>query len=139
MSKSAAILKWLLLVGAAYFLAVAIAHMIRIKIPMLFVYYNLPSYAYQDSIISYLSFGWSIFLFTASIDPMKNRHSVKAILGAGLIAIFGLNVINQVTDFHALSPDIDPAVFRIEVLVLSAYEAMLIIFYYLAKREKENE
>ena len=139
MSKSAAILRWLLLVGAAYFLAVAIVHMIRIKIPMLFVYYNVPSYGYQDSIISFLSFGWSIFLFTASIDPMKNRHFVKAILVAGLVAIFGLNVINQVTDFHALSPDIHSAVFRKEVLVLSAYEAMLIIFYYLAKREKENE
>jgi hypothetical protein len=139
MSKSVAILKLLLLGGAAYFLAVAIAHMIRIKIPMLFVYYDVPSYGYQDRIISFLSFGWSIFLFTASIDPSKNHHFVKAILIAGLVAIFGLNVINQVTDFHALSPDIDPAVFGKEVLVLSAYEAMLIIFYFLAKRKSDYQ
>jgi hypothetical protein len=139
MSKSATILKWLLVVGAAYFLAVAIVHMLRIKIPMLFVYYNVPSYGYQDSIISFLSFGWSLFIFTASIDPTKNRDFVKAILIAGLVAIFGLNVINQITDFHAMSPDIHPGVFRKEVLALSAYEAMLIIFYFLAKRKKENE
>jgi hypothetical protein len=139
MSKSAAILKWLLMVAAAYFFAVAITHMIRIKIPILFIYYNVSSYGYQDTIISFLSFGWSIFIFTASIDPMKNRNFVKAILLAGLVAIFGLNVINQATDFHALSPDIHPAIFRKEVLVLSVYEAILIIFYFLAKREKQNE
>ena len=138
MTKSAAILKWLLLAGSAYFLAVAIAHMVMIKIPMLFVYYNVPSHGYQDRIISFLSFGWSIFLFTASIDPIKNRNIVKAILIAGLAAVFGLNVINHFTDFHALSPYIHPDVFHKEVLVLSAYEAALVIFYLLANRGKEN-
>jgi hypothetical protein len=135
MRKNTVILKWLLLAGAAYFLAVAIAHMFRIKIPMLFVYYDVPSYGYQDRIISFLTFGWSTFLFTASINPTKNRDAVKAILIAGLTAVFGLNVINQVTDFQALSPDIHPTIFRTEVLVLSAYEAALILFYFLAKAE----
>lgn len=138
MSKSAVILKWLLLAGAVYFLTVAIVHMLRIKMPMLFVYYNLPSYGYQDRIISFLSFGWSVFLFMASIDPAKNRDAVKAILIAGLAAIVGLNIINSVTDFHALSPDIDPAVFRKEVLALSLYEAALILFYFLAERGKKE-
>ena len=123
MSKSEAILKWLLLGGAVYFLTVAIAHMVRIKIPMLFVYYNVPSYGYQDRIISFLSFGWAIFLFVASVDPARNRAIVRAIVIAGLAAVFGLNVINHVTDFHAMSPDINPSVFQKEVLVLSAYEA----------------
>jgi hypothetical protein len=136
MSKSAAILRWLLLIGAVYFLVVAIAHMVRIKIPMLYVYYDVPSYGYQDRIISFLSFGWSIFLVAASTDPLKNRDFVKAILIAGLVAIFGLSIINETTDFHALSPDIDPAVFRKEVLVLIVYEAILMMFYFRAKREK---
>jgi hypothetical protein len=99
MNKSTAILKWLLLAGAAYFLAIAIAHMFRVKIPLLFVYYNLPSYGYQDRIISFLSFGWSVFLFTASTNPMKNRAAVKAVLIAGLASIFGLTVINSTSDF----------------------------------------
>lgn len=133
MSKCTGILKWLLLAGAVYFSAVAVVHMFRIKIPMLFVYYNVPSYGYQDRIISFLSFGWAAFLFVASADPAKNRAAVKAILSAGLAAIFGLTVINGITDFHALSPDINPAVFWIEVLGLSMYEAALILFYFLAK------
>ncbi|MGO9378359.1 MAG: hypothetical protein ACLPN1_16895 [Dissulfurispiraceae bacterium] len=135
MRKSTAILKWLLLAGAVYFLAIAIAHMFRTKIPMLFVYYNVPSYGYQDRIISFLAFGWSVFLFAASVDPMNNRVAVKAVLLAGLAAVFGLNVINHVTDFQSLSPDIHPAVFRIETLALSAYEVVLIVFYFLAKVE----
>jgi hypothetical protein len=93
----------------------------------------VPSYGYQDKIISFLSVGWSIFMFIASTDPVKNRDAVKAILIAGLAAIFGLIVINSVTDFHTLSPDINPAVFWIEVLGLSLYEAALILFYFLAK------
>lgn len=138
MNKNAAILKRLLLAGAVYFLAIAIVHMFRIKIPLLFVYYDLPSYGYQDRIISFLSFGWSVFLFMASTDPMKNRDAVKAILIAGLASIFGLNVINSITDFQALSPDVRPAVFWIEALGLSIYEAALIMFYFLAKAEHAN-
>ncbi len=139
MSKNTALLKWLLLAGAVYFLAISIAHMLRVKVPFLFIYYDLPSYGYQDRIISLLSFGWSIFLFTASVDPVKNRDAVKAILIAGVSAIFGLNVINSVTNFRALSPDIHPSVFRKETIVLSIYVAALILSYFLAKgRNTDN-
>lgn len=139
MGRNTLILKWLLLAGALYFLAVSIAHMLAIKVPLLFVYYNVPSHAYQDRIISFLSFGWAIFLFTASLDPLKNRDLVKAILIAGIGAIFGLHVINTVTDFHALSPDIHPRVFRLESLGLSVYVAALIIFYFLSKKEAHGQ
>jgi hypothetical protein len=53
-----------------------------------------------------------------------------------LAAVVGLNVINRVTDFQALSPDIHPVVFEIEAIVLSAYEAALLTFYLLAKENK---
>ena len=52
---------------------------------------------------------------------MSNRIAVKAVLLAGLAAVVGLNVINRVTDFQALSPDIHPVVFEIEAIVVSAY------------------
>lgn len=138
MGKRTATLKWLLFVGALYFMGVSMAHMLGIKVPLLFVYYNAPSYAYQDRIISFLSFGWSMFLFTVSRDPVKNRDAVKAVLIAGLAALFGLNVINSVTDFHALSPDIHPAVFQMETLGLSVYVGALIYLYYVSKRENHD-
>jgi hypothetical protein len=132
-NRHAAILRWLLLAGGVYFLAIAVAHMLRLKVPLLFVYYDVPSYGYQDRIISFLSFGWAVFLFAASADPAKNRDAVKAILVAGLAAIFGLNVINSTTDFRTLAPGIHPAVFREETIGLSVYVAALIFFYFLAK------
>jgi len=118
-----------------YFLGVSVAHMTGVKDPLLFIYFNVPSYAYQDRIISFLSFGWSVFLFTAAIDPVKNRDLVRAVLIAGLAASFGLHVINSVTDFHSLAPEARPAVFRIETLALSLYAGALVFFYYLSKKE----
>ncbi len=138
MGRNTTILKWLLLAGAVYFLGVSVVHMLRIKVPVLFVYFSVPSYGYQDRIISFLAFGWSMFLFSASLDPVKNRDAVKAILIAGIGAIFGLHVINVVTDFSALSPDVHPLVFRIESRTLSAYVVALIIFYFLSAKENEE-
>jgi hypothetical protein len=135
MNKNVTILKLLLLAGAAYCLAISIVHMLGTRVPLLYIYYDVPSYGYQDRVISFLSFGWSVFLFTTSRDPLKNRGAVKAVLVAGLGAIFGLTVINNVTDFHALSPGIDPSAFQMETLVLSAYVAALIFYYFLATKQ----
>ena len=134
MSKHTAVLQRLLAGGAVYFLGVSAAHMAGIKIPLLFIYFSIPSYAYQDKIISFLSFGWSLFLFTAARDPVKHRDLVRAVLIAGVVALFGLQVINSVTDFRSLAPDAHPAVFRMESLGLSVYVGALIIFYYLSKK-----
>ncbi|MDA8100785.1 MAG: hypothetical protein M0042_14305 [Nitrospiraceae bacterium] len=129
-------LQWLLLGGAVYFLAIAAVHMLRIKVPFLFFYFSIPSYGYQDRIISFLAFGWSVFLFTAAKDPVKNNDLVKAILVAGVGALFGLHVINTVTDFRALSPAVHPRVFRIESGVVTLYVIALLVFYFFSRKEE---
>ncbi len=139
MGRNTKVLKWMLVAGAIYFLGVAIMHMLRIKIPLLFVYFSVPSYGYQDRIISFLAFGWSVFLFSASLDPVKNRDAVRAVLIAGIGALFGLHIINVLTDFRTLSPDIHPAVFRIETRAFSVYVVALIIFYFLSRKENEKK
>jgi hypothetical protein len=139
MDKNTTILKWLLFVGAIYFLAVSIAHMLEFKVPLLFIYYNIPSYGYQDGIISFLSFGWSVFLFSASRDPVKNRSAIKAILIAGLAAVFGLQMINSSTDFSVVSPDIHSSVFAMETFGLSIYVGVLTYFYFLSTRENTDQ
>ena len=138
MNKNTVMLKWLLLIGGIYFLSVAVAHMLGVKIPLLFIYFNVPSYEYQNKIISFLSFGWAVFMFAAAYDPMNNHLAVKAILIAGIGAIFGLNIINSSTDFLALAPGIKPSVFQMETLGLSAYVAALIYFYFLSTRQNTN-
>lgn len=89
-----------LLGGAIYFALVALAHGLGLKVPVLFVYFDLPSYGYQDSIIGFLCFGWSAFFFSAARHPENSRG---AVLVAGVAAILGLAAINSHTDFRSLA------------------------------------
>ncbi len=129
MNKNIQILRWLLFAGGVYFFLVATFHMIGIKIPPLFIYYNVPSYTYQDKIISFMAFGWSVFLFTAFLNPIKNKMLIQAILVAGVGAIIGLEIINTYTDFESISNPINSTIFRLETLGLTAYLVLLTIFY----------
>ncbi len=128
MNANLRILQWSLRCGFLYFLSVAFVHMFGVKVPLLFVYFNVPSYAYQDRIISLLAFGWSIFFFTASIDPEKQAALVKAILCAGAGAVLGLSVVNLFTDFHAFGTAIEPRTFWWETAGLFLYWLWLVIF-----------
>ncbi len=130
MDRTISVLKWSLLAGSAYFLGIAVAHMFGVKIPGLFVYFNVPSHAYQDRIISFLAFGWSVFLFTAFTDPVKQRSLVRAILVSGAVAVGGLSLVNSVTDFQTLSPSANVRVFWMETLGLLGYLVWLGVFHY---------
>ena len=129
MNKKLKMLRWLLFAGSAYFFLVATFHMIGIKIPPFFIYYNVPSYAYQDRIISFLALGWSIFLFTAFLNPLNNKMLIQAILIAGVVAVIGLEIINTYTDFESFSNTINPTIFRLETLGLAFYLILLTLFY----------
>ena len=129
MKKNLKILRWLLFVGSVYFFIVAIFHMAGIKIPPFFIYFDVSSHAYQDRIISFLAFGWSIFLFTAFLNPINNKMLIQAILIAGVGAIIGLEIINTYTDFVSFSNTINPTIFRLETLGLAVYLVLLTIYY----------
>ena len=135
MDKNLKILRWLLFAGSSYFLIIAICHMVEIKILPFFIYYNVPSYNYQDRIISFLTFGWSIFLFTAFLNPIKNKMLIQAILIAGVGAIIGLEIINAITDFGSFSDEINPTIFRLETLGLAVYLVLLTIYYNKTKNQ----
>jgi len=130
MSINQRILRYSLLAGAVYFFSVSVVHMLGLKVPVLFIYFNVPSYAYQDRIISFLAFGWSVFLFTAFTDPQKNSALVKAILAAGAGALIGVSVINAATDFQSLDPAINPMVFWLEAAGLFVYWLWLVVFHF---------
>ena len=102
----ARLMQWSLLALAAYFLLIAAAHVTGTKLPLLFVYFNVPSTAYQDNIIAFLAFGWAMFFFTAARDPATNRPLIRALLLAAGGAVAGLSHINLTTDFAALAPNI---------------------------------
>jgi hypothetical protein len=135
MNRGKLIQKWSLFAGGVYFLAVSTSHMLGIKVPMLFVYFNVPSQAYQDRIISFLAFGWGVFFITAFNNPQKQL--IRAILIAGAGAIIGLVINNLLTDFQAIAPDSDPAVFWAETAGLLFYWLWLLIFHILGRKSTE--
>lgn len=135
MMSKLGILKYSLLVGAIYFALVSIVHFVGFKVPILFVYFNVPSYPYQDRIISFLAFGWAVFMFSGYLNP-KNKELIMAILIAGFGAIAGLTIINLSTDFHNLSSQINITYFWIETIGLFAYVFWLVYFYYQVFKNK---
>ena len=128
MNRNRQVLRLLLLAGGVYFLLVSAAHLIGMKVPGLYIYFNVPSTVYQDRIISLLAFGWAVFFTTGAADP-DNKALVRAILIAGAGAIAGLCGINLATNFESLSPDIGMPVFWLEVAVLVIYWLSLVISY----------
>ncbi len=121
------ILKLSLLLGGIYFLLIAIAHAIGLKIPGLFIYFNVSSHGYQDKIISALSFGWAIFFFTAS--STLSRKLIKSILLAGAVALSLLIFINYTTPFKSISEQINPNIFHLETALLGIYWLWVLIWY----------
>jgi len=128
-------LKWSLLLGSIYFFGVAVVHMIGFKIPILFIYYNVPSYAYQDRLFSVLAFGWSAFFFTAFTNPRRFSAFVKAILTSGAYAIVGLSAINVTTDFNNLNLNIKVWMFWIETAGLFVYWLLLLVLYFRSRND----
>ena len=129
MSKDANILRWSLIAGAIYFGFIALAHTIGLKIPGLFIYFNVPSHSYQDHIIAFLAFGWSSFFYVASVDPVNHSLPVKAIMLSSAVAICGLSGINTFSDFASFSPSIKAQPFWVQTILLLGYLIWLIIFY----------
>lgn len=129
MSRDAKILRWSLMAGAIYFGCIALAHTIGLKIPGLFIYFNVPSHPYQDRIIAFLAFGWATFFYVASDDPVDHPLPVKAILLSSAVAICGLSGINAFSDFSSFSPSIKVLPFWAQTLLLLGYLIWLLVFY----------
>ena len=124
-----------LLCGAIYFLLMSIAHAIGVKLPGLFIYFNVPSYTYQDRIISLLAFGWAAFFFAAATT--LSRTLIKSILIVGFFALAMLTFINLSTDFISMSEKINPEWFHVEVLILFIYSIWLMLCYIRLKKNKD--
>ena len=129
MSKDANILRWSLIAGAIYFGCIALAHTIGLKIPGLFIYFNVPSHPYQDHLIAFLAFGWSSFFYVASVDPVNHSLPVRAIMLSSAVAICGLSGINTFSELASLSPSINVKFFWVQTTLLLGYLIWLIVFY----------
>ncbi len=129
------ILKTLLIAGFIYFTAVAIVHFFGIKIPMLYIYYDFPSNAYQDRIISVLCFVFAMFLYTGYKSITSNLEVVKYIVLAGIVAIIGLLINNYISDEELKTNTI----YWLEIMMLGLYQILLTIFYYILPKKTASK
>lgn len=129
------LLKWSLLGGAVYFLMVAVAHFFSFKLPFLYVYFDLPSTEYQDKIIAFTTFGWTMF-FVAGYSSVKRNslRSVRYVVMAGAAAIAGLSFVNAFTDFGGLHAAARVLPYWLETAVLAAFVGWIAFLYVQAKR-----
>lgn len=117
----------LLLFSACYFLAVAVAHQMGWKIPLLFVFYAIPSERYQDLIISFLAFGWAALFLIGLLDRTMKPTIHIPILVSGVVALAGLVRVRLEVPGH---PEID-----CEIAVLAALQGALVVLFALITRE----
>ncbi len=123
------LLKILLLAGFVYFFMMAAAHMIGWKVPGLFIYFDIPSYAYQDRIISVLAMGWSLFFLQAGLNPARNRSTIRTILTAGLLTLIVLSINTVRLDFALLNPEASETAIWIQIAALFIYLMLLSAAY----------
>lgn len=95
-------LKISLIGGALYFTAIAMVHMVGLKVPGLYIYFNTPSFLYQDRIIGLLVFGWACFFWMIS----QQLHLARNVLLPLFVALCVLVLINVSTDFDGAAREV---------------------------------
>ena len=129
--------KWLqvaFMAGAVYFFAISVVHALGLKVAGLYIYYNIPSLQYQDDIISFLSFGWAMFFYTASRHPDVAPGAVIA----AVVALLGIARINLTTDFTVLLSGAVVTPFWIQFALLSLYVETLAVLSLLYRHAKSK-
>ena len=95
---NSAFTKYAFLAGVAYFCCMAIAHFFGIKVPILFIYYDTPFYAYQDKIISFAVFAYIALFHSAS----RNRETALYAIIVLAVTVAGLCAVNVSDDLAAV-------------------------------------
>lgn len=120
--------------GAIYFFFMAVAHFFGIKMPILFVYYDTPFYAYQDKIISFAVFAYIALFYSASqFRPVAlNAIIVLAITVAGLISVNLSSALELVLDSNQSTLP-----YWLQTAAIAFYLMTLVILYVVDGRKQE--
>ena len=119
------LLNWLLWAGVAYFCCMAIAHFFGIKLPILFIYYDTPYYAYQDKIISFAVVAY-ICLF---VSAARSRDAVAAALIAIWVTVLGLCAVNLSDALQSVLAGKSTLVYWLQTAALAIYALCLTVFW----------
>jgi hypothetical protein len=128
-SMSGYILNLLLWMGVAYFCCMAVAHFFGIKLPILFVYYDTPCYAYQDKIISFAVVAY-ICLFASAA---RSADTVVAALVAIWVTVSGLCAVNLSNALQTVLSGRSTAMYWLQTGAIALYALCLTALWLLSR------
>ncbi len=108
--------------GVAYFCCMATAHFFSIKVPLLFVYWDVPFHAYQDKIIAFAVVAY-VCLFAAAA---LHREAVPFALAALGVTVLGLAAVNLSSDLAAVLQGRSTLAYWIQTGLIAAYFLLLV-------------
>ena len=119
------LLRLMLLAGVAYFCCMAVAHFFGLKYPLVFVYYDVPFYAYQDKIISFAVVAYVCLFANAAL----HRSAVPAALVALGVTVLGLIAVNASDALRSVLDGRSTLVYWIQTGLIAAYFVLLLGLY----------
>ncbi len=125
------ILKYSLLTCAGYFVCMAIAHFFSIKLPILFIYYDVPFYAYQDKIISFAVITYVILFFAAYQNRALAPHAILSLF----TTVIGLSFVNSSDALNEVINGASTSAYWLQTAMISGLVVWLSVFYIRAKNE----
>lgn len=114
-----------LMAGVAYFCCMAVAHFWGLKYPLLFVYYDVPFYAYQDKIIAFAVVAY-ICLFA---NAAMHRTGVPAAVVALGVTVLGLSAVNLSDALAEVLDGRSTRAYWIQTALLAGYLVVLLGLY----------
>ena len=127
-------LRFALWAGVAYFCCMAVAHFFGLKYPLLFVYYDVPFYAYQDKIISFAVVAYICLFANAAV----HRNAVPAALVTLGVTVLGLSAVNRSDALASVLNGRSTLAYWMQTGLLAAYFALLLALYAAGERASQN-
>ena len=123
------ILKYSLWAGVVYFCCMAVAHFFGLKYALLFVYYDVPFYAYQDKIISFAVVAYVCLFASAALQ----RSVVPAALIALAVTVLGLSAVNVSDALASVLAGRPTTAYWLQTGLIAIYLVWLVIFHLRSK------
>jgi hypothetical protein len=120
--------------GVAYFCCMAVAHFFGLKYPLLFVYYDVPFYAYQDKIISFAVVAYVCLFANAAL----HRSAVPAALVALGVTVLGLSAVNVSDALGSVLDGRSTLAYWMQTGLIAGYFALLLGLYAAGERASQN-
>jgi hypothetical protein len=109
----------------AYFCAMSAAHFAGFKVPLLFIYWDVPSNHYQDMIISFCAFTYAVLFFTAA----RHRAAVPGALVALAGTVVGLSAVNASSHLAAMIPGAPTTAYWAQTGMIAGLLVTLVVLY----------